>query len=453
MHRRKKKVVPTPQSLPVLKPNTAGIDIGSREIYVGVRPDADPQFVRRFETFTDSLIQLRDWLLKLKITSVAMESTGVYWIPLFEILEKAGIEVCLVNARHVKNIPGRKTDVQDCQWLQLLHSVGLLSSSFRPEDQICAVRSILRLRSRLVACAADQTRLIHKILTQMNVQLHHVISDVTGVTGMAILQAILQGERDPVALAKLRDPHIKASTDTIARSLNAHWRPELLFCLRTCLDTFLHFQSQIASCDDATSKLLLSFDSKVDLQTHPLPKRSRSSRSGTQANAFQFDARLQSYRIFGVDLTAVPALGDGTVMILLAELGPNFAAKFPTAKHVASWLGLCPDNRITGGRILSAKTREVKSRVAHALRLAALSLGNAKNYFGDLFRRLKARLGVPQAITAMAHKLARIIWHMIRYRQEFDPSHFQRAELRQKQKRIQRLEKTAASLGLKLSPA
>jgi transposase len=324
----------------------------------------------------------------------------------------------------------------------------LLSSSFRPESQVCAVRSILRLRSRLVACAADQTRLIHKILTQMNIQLQHVISDVTGLSGLTILNAILAGERDPLALAKLCDPRIKASTDTIARSLNGPWRAELLFCLRSCLDTFYHFQTQITGCDKAIEKLLLSWDSQVDLEKHPLPKRPR--RSG-QHNAFHFDARLQSYRLFGIDLTAVPCIGEPTTVVLLAELGPDFAKRFATAKHFSSWLGLCPDNRITGGRILSSKTRDVKSRVAQALRMAACNLTHAKNHFGDLFRRLKSRLSTPEAITAMAHKLARILWHMVRFHQEFDPSKFQRAEERFLQKRILRLHKSATALGFHLS--
>jgi len=437
--------------LPTLHPNAAGIDIGAREIWVAVPPGSDPKPVRGFDTFTEDLLQLRDWLLACGVQTVAMESTGVYWIPLFQILEAAGLEVCLVNARHCKNLPGRKTDIQDCQWLQYLHSVGLLRGSFRPPEHVCAVRSLLRHRSRLVRCAADQVRLMHKALTQMNIQLQHVISDITGVTGEAIVQAILAGERDPVQLAKLKDPRIKASHDTIVRSLRGDWRPEHLFTLGQSYETWQHYQRQITAGDAQIERQLASWDARVDVQAQPLPAP-RTTHRTPQRNEPRFDARSECYRVLGVDLTAVPSFQTPTVLVLLAELGPAFAEKFPSAKHFSSWLGLCPDNRISGGKILSVSTRQINSRVAEALRLAAQSLVHAKNYFGDLYRRWKAKLGAPKAVTAMAHKLARILWHLLKFKQPFNPEIFRKEEEHQQKKKLKRLHNTAASLGFTLVP-
>jgi len=449
--RHKKTNKKVQAQLPTLHPNAAGIDIGAREIWVAVPPGSDPKPVRGFETFTDHLRQLRDWLLACGVQTVAMESTGVYWIPLFQILEAAGLEVCLVNARHCKNLPGRKTDIQDCQWLQYLHSVGLLRGSFRPPEHVCAVRSLLRHRGRLVRCAADQVRLMHKALTQMNIQLHHVISDLVGLTGESIVQAILAGERDPVHLAKLKDPHIKASHDTLVRSLRGDWRPEHLFTLAQSYETWRHYQRQITAGDAQIELLLASWDARVDLQAQPLAAPKTTHRT-PQRNEPRFDARSECYRVLGVDLTAVPSFQTPTVLVLLAELGPAFAEKFPSAKHFSSWLGLCPDNRISGGKILSVSTRQIHSRVAEALRLAAQSLVHAKNYFGDLYRRWKAKLGAPKAVTAMAHKLARILWHLLKFKQPFNPEIFRKEEEHQQKKKLKRLQNTAASLGFTLVP-
>lgn len=440
-----------PKSLHVLHPHAAGIDIGAREIYVAVPPDSCPRTVRSFPTFTEDLLALRDWLRECRVTTVAMESTGVYWIPLFQILEAAGIEVCLVNARHCKNLPGRKTDVQDCQWLQQLHTVGLLRGSFRPADQVCAVRAILRHRDSLVRGAGRCVSHLHKSLTQMNVQLHHVISDLTGVTGLAILQAILEGERDPQRLAALKDHRIKASRDVIAKSLRGDWRPEHLFALKQTHALWQQHQTLIAECDAQIAAMLRAFDSRADVSAAPLPP-AKSGHKKAQRNEPQFNAREESYRILGVDLTAVPGFATPTVLVLLCELGPEFAEKFPSAKHFGSWLGLCPDNRITGGRIYSVRTRDVKSRVAEALRLAAQSLWQAKNYFGELYRRWKARLGSPKAITAMAHKLARVLWHLLKFKQPFNPEVFAREEARMKRKKLQRLHNMAADLNYQLVP-
>ena len=440
----------TPQ-LPVLHLHAAGIDIGAREIYVAVPPGSCANNVRSFPTFTEDLHALRDWLQECGVTTVAMESTGVYWIPLFQILEAAGIAVCLVNARHCKNLPGRKTDVQDCQWLQHLHSVGLLRGSFRPADQVCAVRTILRHRDALVRGAGRCVSHLHKALTQMNVQLHHVISDLTGVTGQAILNAVLAGERDPQKLAALKDHRIKASREVIAKSLRGDWRAEHLFTLKQTHALWQQHQQLIAECDTQIEGMLQAFDAKVDVASAPLAL-AKSSHKQAQRNEPQFDARTECYRVLGVDLTCVPGFASPTVLVLLCELGPEFAAKFPTAKHFGSWLGLCPDNRITGGKIYSVKTRAVKSRVAEALRLAAQSLWQAKNYFGELYRRWKARLGSPKAITAMAHKLARILWHLLKFKAPFNPEVFAKEEAKMKRKKLQRLVAMATTLNYRLVP-
>ena len=440
----------TPQ-LPTLHPHAGGIDIGAREIYVAVPPGTCARTVRSFLTFTEDLHALRDWLKECGVTTVAMESTGVYWIPLFQILEAAGLEVCLVNARHCKNLPGRKTDVQDCQWLQYLHAVGLLRGSFRPADQVCAVRAILRHRDALVRGAGRCVSHLHKALTQMNIQLHHVISDLTGVTGRAILEAVLNGERDPQKLAALKDHRLKASRDVLAKSLRGDWRAEHLFTLKQTHALWQTHQTLIAECDEQIAALLKTFDAKVDVAAAPLPP-AKSSHKKPQRNEPQFAARAECYRVLGVDLTAVPGFQTPTVLVLLCELGPGFAEKFPSAKHFGSWLGLCPDNRITGGKIYSVKTRAVKSRVAEALRLGAQSLWQAKNYFGDLYRRWKARLGSPKAITAMAHKLARILWHLLKYKEAFNPEVFAQAEEKMKRKKLARLHDLAASLNYQLLP-
>ena len=449
-NRSKAKSVVT--QLPTLHPHAAGIDVGAREVYVAVPPGSDPDPVRAFPTFTADLHALRDWLKACGVTTVALESTGVYWIPLFQILEAAGFEVCLVNARHCKNLPGRKTDVQDCQWLQYLHSVGLLRGSFRPTDQVCAVRTILRHRDALVRGAGRCVSHLHKALTQMNVQLQHVISDLTGVTGQAILNAILAGERDPQTLAALKDHRIKASRDVIAKSLCGDWRPEHLFTLKQSHVLWQQHQQLLLQCDAQIQQMLQSFDARVDVTLSPLPPQTKTSHKKPQKNQPQFDARTECYRALGVDLTLVPGFATPTVLVLLCELGPEFAEQFPTAKHFGSWLGLCPDNRITGGKIYSVRTRDVKSRVAEALRLAAHSLWQAKNYFGDLYRRWKARLGAPKAITAMAHKLARVLWHLLKYKQPFNPEVFAKAEAKMKRQKLARLQNLAASLNYQLIP-
>ncbi len=445
MARNGKKKTQKQKSLPFIQPDAAGIDIGATEIYVAVPEEGDIRPVRKFATFTEDLHRLADWLMACSIKTVAMESTGVYWIALFQILESRGLEVCLVNARHIKGVPGRKTDIQDCQWLQYLHTVGLLRGSFRPAQAVCAVRSILRHRDNQLKSASRQVLLMQKALTQMNLQLHNVISDITGVSGLAIIEAILRGEREPSKLSCLCDARIKASRQTVAKSLVGDYRPEHLFCLQQALESYRHFENQIAACDQHIERMLAHFDSQEQCAEAP------STIYKAQGNQPAFDVPSEMYRILGVDLTAIPGMSAQGVLNFFCEVGPQIT-RFPSSKHFASWLGLCPDNRISGGKILSSKTRNVRCRLANALRMAATTLYRSHSALGDYFRRLRARLGSPAAITAAAHKLARILFAMLRDRRSFDPQLLGTLNEKHLRRRQNSLRKYAASLGFELVP-
>jgi transposase len=432
--------------LPVMRPDAAGIDIGATEIFVAVPADRAEENVRSFPTFTQDLYALADWLKQCGIRTVAMESTGVYWIPLFQILEDRGFEVCLVNARHVKNVPGRRTDVSDCQWLQFLHSVGLLKASYRPEQEVCAVRSLLRHRESLVQMAATHVNHIQKALDQMNLQLHHVISDIVGQTGLAIVDAILDGERDPLKLARLRNERIKASEEVIAKSLVGDYRPEHLFTLRQSLAAYRSYQKLIDDCDREIRQRLSDFQP-------PHPPAETPADEGSPKKARSSDGILKSElrRVFGIDLTQIPGIRTGVAQTLFGEIGPDFT-KFRSASAFASWMGLCPDNDISGGKVLWTGTRKVNCRAATALRMAAQSLHHSKSALGDFYRRMRAKLGAPKAITAAAHKLARIIFHLISTRQEFDDSKFAADQLRYQKRQEIRLRAKAKSMGYELIP-
>ena len=449
------KLSRTTSSLPVLQPNAAGIDVGATEVYAAVPQDADPQPVRCFETFTADLNALADWLKACGIRTVAMESTGVYWIPVFQILDAHGIDVCLVNARHVKNVPGRKSDVADCQWLQYLHAVGLLQASFRPPQTVCAIRAIVRHRDTMIAQAASHIQHIQKALSQMNLQVHHVISDLTGKTGLAILEAILAGERDPSKLADHRDPRIKASRETIIKSLEGDWREEHLFTLRQAYESWKHYQTMIRECDAEIERMLKDFDGPADSaeqasEVAPKEAGTAPEPSSLPSAPIAFDLKAELDRILGSDLTLVPGLGTSSIHRLFSEIGREITA-FPTSGHFASWLGLCPDNRISGGKVLSVKTRKVKHRAATILRLAAQSLHRSPTALGAYYRRMRTRFGAPKAITATAHKLARIIYHLLKNRQPYDETVFARNEAAYQERRLNRLRREAAALGFQLA--
>jgi transposase len=439
---------------PILEANAGGIDIGAREIFVAVPPDRDEHPVRVFSTFTEDLEKMARWLVSCGITTVAMESTGVYWIPLYDVVEKHGVKACLVDARGMKNVPGRRTDWHECQWLQFLHSVGLLRAAFRPEGDVCAVRSMMRHRTELVAMTSQHIQHMHKALTQMNVQIQHVISDLTGVTGLAIVDAIITGQRDPVALAKLRDSHIKASEETIRKSLVGNWRAEHLFTLQQSRKSYQHYQEQITACDEEIEKLLVAFVPRVDPTERPLPpdrKRKHRGRKRKHINPKTgFDLRTESYKLFGVDLTQIPGL-MAMVLALFGEVGRDMS-KWPTAAQFVSWLALCPDNDISGGRVLWRGMRRVHNRAGELFRMAAYSLHHDQTPLGDYLRRMKNKLGPAGATTATAHKIAIIFYTMVKKQVEYDATLWAQRDAKREKRFEAKLNRQAQKLGYKLVP-
>jgi transposase len=455
--RRKKRKGMSLADRPCLEPNAAGIDIGAREIFVAVPPDRDERPVRVFETFTEDLQAMAQWLKACEVTSVAMESTGVYWIPLYDVLEAHGIKPCLTNARHMKNVPGRRTDWHECQWLQYLHSVGLLRAAFRPEAEICAVRAIIRHRSELVQMATQHVQHMHKALTQMNLQIQHVISDLTGTTGLAIVDAMLEGERDPVVLARLRDPRIQATAETIQKSLVGNWLPEHLFVLRQSRLLHKTYHQEIAQCDQEIEKLVSAFTPRVDPALKPLPpdrKRNRNSQKKRKKRGLPetgFDLRTGAYQLFGVDVTQVPGL-EMSVLPLFSEVGRDLSSRWPTAAHFVSWLNLCPDNDISGGRVLWKGTRKVQNRAGQIFRMAAYSLHRSPTLLGNYLRRMKAKLGPRAATTATAHKIAVIFYTIISKQVEYDESIWAARDVQRHKRLEDKIRRQARQLGYELTP-
>jgi len=410
----------------------AGIDIGSTSHYVSVPAELDDQPVREFPCFTRDLNRMADWLVKLGIQTIAMESTGVYWIPAYEVLEERGLEVLLVNARHVKNVPGRKSDVQDCQWLQQLHTYGLLRGCFRTPEEGVALRAYLRQRDNLIQNASDHIRHMHKALRQMNLLLDNVVTDITGKTGMSIIRAILKGIREPVELAKLRDARCKQDEQTIAASLEGHYREGYDF-----------HQKQMLACDAAIEKSLQTLGAQSEPKDLP-PTKKRKAKNG-----LAFDVRSDLYRITGTDLTRIDGMDENNALRVLAETGIDMSA-WPTEKHFASWLGLSPGNKITGGKVLSGKTKPCANRAAAAFRISAYGLFNSKSALGAYLRRQRARLGAPKAITATAHKLARIFYSMLKHGTQYVDQGQGYYEQQYRDRVMKNLKKRAASMGFDL---
>jgi transposase len=435
-------------NLPLINPNAAGIDIGADRHWVSVPVGRDSENVRSFACFTGDLYTMADWLHQCGIETVAMESTGVYWLAVFQILESRGFEVKLVNAHYVKTVPGRKTDVLDCQWLQQLHTYGLLAGSFRPEEQICVLRSYIRQRDNLIKSACVHVQRMQKALTEMNLQLHRVISDITGTTGMAIIHAIIAGERNPQKLAAFKDGRIKASCGEIAGALTGDYRPELVFILQQELQLYEFYQAQIAATDAQIEQCLGSFADKVDVTSKPLAKPKRRGKK-QPGNAPQFDLRTHLYRISGVDFTQIDGFGALTVLTLLSEVGLD-PSRFPTVKHFTSWLGLCPGSRITGGKIKSSKTRPVANRAANAFRMAAQTLCRSHSALGAFYRRMQARMGAPKAITAAAHKLARIFYRLWTSGGAYTDPGIDAYERQYRHRTVKYLQKKARALGFDL---
>lgn len=427
--------------------NAAGIDVGGEEVYVAVPKGRDEESVKSFLTFTADLQHLADWLAACKIETIAMEATGVYWIPLFEILESRGFEVYLVNARHIKNVSGRKSDVLDCQWIQQLHTYGLLQPSFRPPEQICAIRSLVRHRDMLIKYRSAHIQHMQKALTVMNLRLTNVLSDITGVTGMKIIRSILDGEQDPEVLASYRHSNCGKSKVEIAKSLEGHYKREHLFALKQALELYDFYDQQLRDCDEELEKLYQEFDLPDEPATPPPDPRKRKRRK----NQPHFDLAQSLYRMTGIDLTQVDGLEAMSVQVILSEIGTDMSP-WPTVKHFASWLRLSPNNKVTGGKIKQRGTLPSQNRANTAFRVAAQSLARSNCALGAFYRRIRARHGGPKAVTATAHKLARIVYFMLKDRQPYSDPGANYYEEQFRLRTIRNLQRRAAKLGLRLEP-
>ena len=427
--------------------DAAGIDVGSREHFVCVPAGRDEKRVRAFGSFHADLDQLARWLKKCGVRTVAMESTGVYWIPLFQVLERAGFEVILVNARHVKNVPGRKTDMADCQWLQQLHTFGLLRGCFRPPDEICALRSYLRLREDLVRDRSRQILLMQKALQQMNVQLHHVLSDITGQSGLAIVRAIVEGETDARKLVKMVSARVHASAEKIVSALSGDYRAEHVFALKVALELFDSYTQKMVRCEEAVEAALRGMEARDLPQRQPLgpPKTNLRASEGADPKAM----REELYRVSGVDLTAIEGISVRTAQIILSEIGRDMS-RWPSEKHFTSWLGLCPNQKISGGAVLSSKPRRVANHVRRALMMSASTLRGSKSALGGYFRKMQSRLGKASGIVAAAHKLARIVYHLLKHGEAYVKEGLETYEKKSQQRMLKGLLKTAQALGYEL---
>jgi transposase len=441
------------EELQHINANAAGVDIGSRSHFVAIPSDRDKNHVREFDTFTTDLHKLADWLSLHGITTVAMESTGVYWIPLFELLEDKGFEVHLVNAHDIKNVPGRKTDILDCQWIQQLHTYGLLRGSFRPNADICKLRAIRRQRDRLIEMAASHIQRMQKSLTEMNVLLHNVISDIVGASGLKIIKAIIAGESDAVKLADLCDGRCKRSKEDIVKALMGNFKEEHVFSLGISLDLYNCYQNQINVCNDKIEEILSSFNDTVDIEKKPLKKLSsnRKSRNRIGQNTFSFDLRSYLYSKSGVDLTLIHGISESTAFTILSEIGFSVDS-WPTSKHFVSWLGLCPNNKKSGGKIISSKTKPCSNKITNALKMSAMTLGRTETAIGAYYRRLKSRKGAPKAIVATAHKLARIIYNLLATKNEFVSLSVEYYEEKYRSRIIKNMNRRAKDMGYQLTP-
>jgi transposase len=430
--------------------NAAGIDVGDSQMYVAVPEDRDEQFVRVFGTFTRDLLSIAQWLKDCHITTVAMESTGVYWIPLFEILVEHGFDVLLVDARKIKNVSGRKTDIQDCQWIQQLHTYGLLHGSFIPEQNMRALRDMVRHRANLLRYRASHVQHIQKILQQMNIKLTNVISDITGTTSMHILRAIVAGKTDPTYLSSFRDPHCKKSQTEIELSLQGNYRTEYIFQLKQMLDLYDYYSSLVVQLDAQTETMYAHLPSLVNQKDRPLKPLKRNVHKKNK-NAPTFDLRTQLYRICGVDLVQVDGLNTSTVQDIITDIGTDMS-KWKTSKHFCAWLRLAPNNKITGGKVFLSHTPKSKNKANKALRLAAFSLANAKCALGAFYRRIRAKYGAPMANIATAHKLARIIYKMLKDKVDYVDLSENYYNENYKARLIRNLNDKAKSLGFQLIP-
>ena len=437
----------SPHALDRLHPDAAGIDCGSAEHYVAVPPDRDANPVQSFPTFTPDLHRLADWLATCRVTHVAMEATGVYWIPVFEILEAQGFQVILVNARHIKNVPGRKTDVSDAEWIRDLHILGLLRGSFRPADTMVALRGYLRNRDTVVASAATLVQRMQKALVQMNVQLPLVITDITGVTGLRILRDIVAGQRDPRHLAQYRDYRCHASEAEIVAALTGNYRPEHLFVLQQNLELYDAHQQQLRACDAAIEAHLAHLAAQTAPPSSALPAARR--RQKPRRNEPSFDLRPLLHRLSGADLSQLHGLGPYNALRLISEIGTDMT-RWPTEHHFTAWLALAPHNKISGGRLLSSRTPRSANRAAALLRLAVTTLGRTQTALGAFYRRLAFRIGKPKAVTATARKLAILVYRTLKGGFVYADPGADAYDLQHRARVVRSLRSRAATLGFAL---
>lgn len=432
--------------MPLVNKNAAGIDIGSKEHYVAVPADRSDKPVRSFQTFTADLYALADWLKECKITTVAMESTGVYWIPIFQILEEKGFTVYLVNARHVKNVPGRKSDVSDCQWLQRLHSFGLLSASFQPDAMTRELRAYLRQRDGLVRYTTAHIQHMQKSLTQMNIQLHNVISDITGKSGMAIIRAIINGERNPDELVKHCGNGLRSPLDVIKKSLEGNYLDEHIFTLKQAVELYDFYQKQILECENKITELLAKFpDQEIKAKSDDPPPPKKKNKQ----NKINPAIREHLQRTTGIDLTEINGFNTLTAITIISEVGLDMS-KWKTEKHFTSWLGLAPNNSISGGKVLKTGTKKIKSRASRAFRQAAQTLERSQSYLGAYYRKMKYKLGAGKANVATARKLAVLFYNLVKNGTEFRDLGIEYFESRFKERNIASLKKRAKDLGFSL---
>ncbi len=441
---------PAGEDLNVVHPNAAGLDLSSAEIWACVPADRDPTPVRAFGTFTPDLQALVKWLLQCKVDTVAMESTGIYWIPIYELLEANGIKPYLVNARHVKRVPGRKTDVLDCQWLQKLHRLGLLAGSFRPDAEMVALRTYVRHRAELIERRAPYILHMQKALLQMNLQLTQVLTDITGLTGLKIIRAIVAGERDPQRLAEFREARCHASQAEIAKALTGTWQPAYVFVLKQALEGYDFCTQQVAVCDAEIERVYATFKPRWDAPDI-LPDLPRIKPNSRIKNEPAGHVRQALFRVVGVDLTAVDGLNAASVQTILAEIGTDMSA-WPTVKHFASWLSLAPHNDISGGTVLRSRTLKSSNRARQAFRQAAESVARSDNAFGAFYRRKRAQYGPKVAIVATAHKIARVVYFMLKHHVPYEAVKAEEYEAQHREREVNRLKRQAAHLGFSLAP-
>ena len=445
---RKKLRSKNDRAMPMVHPNAAAIDVGSTLLMAAVRADRTSEPVRSFGTFTTDLHRLAAWFAECGVETVAMESTSVYWIPIYELLDARGFTVFLVNARDAKHVPGRKTDVSDAQWLQRLHSYGLLRASFRPKGHFIALRAYVRQRERLLEYAASHIQHMQKALTEMNLQLHHVVADITGATGLRIIRAILSGEHDPKALARLRDYRCHSSTKTIEKALTGNYRAEHLFALEQALALYDVYHEKVSACDIRIEAVLKELSIGRGHKCDALPS---SRRRTDQVNGLAFDARSALFALLGKDITRVDGFGPYLALKLVAECGDDLLA-WPSAKHFTSWLGLAPNNKISGGRVLSSRTRRTGSRAAALLRLAAVTVGRTDTALGAFYRRLSARIGKAKAVTATARKIAALFYNAVRHGMEYVDPGASFYDTRYRQRVVENLLRRAKTFGFVLQP-